>query len=105
MKMDLTKYDNIIFHDTELVNKKIKAYMLIFDYQCEINNLSLKEKIELYNSWEKTFMMEEFYEIIPCLIHRKSKLELKLKYDNMSAISKMVYKLSDIIASLGNKKG
>ena len=104
MSIDLNKYDNIIFHRNEVINKKIKAYMIIFDYQCDNDGLSLKGKVDLFNKWEGVFMDEEFYEIIPCLIYRKRKLEVQTKYDNLSVIGRMAYKLSDIIESLGNKR-
>ena len=104
MKIDLTKYDNIIFHNNEKINKKVKVYMLIFDYQSELGGLSTEGKIELLNHWEKVFMKEEFYEIIPSLIYRKSKLDVKIKYDKLSVVRQMAHKLSDIIVSLCNKK-
>ena len=81
MSIDLKKYDNVKFHENEDVDKKIRAYMFIFDYTSDLNKLTDKEKINLLIEWERVFLIEEFYEIIPCLTYRREKLELKLKND------------------------
>ena len=104
MSVDLNKYDNIQFHPDEKINKKIKAYMIIFDYQVDLNKATDELKVTQLKHWEEVFLKEEFYEIIPCIIHRKLKLEEKIKRDKLSVVFKMAYKLSDILQSIINKK-
>ena len=105
MSVDLNKYDNIQFHPDEKINKKIKAYMIIFDYQVDLNKTSDELIVKNLNHWEDVFLKDEFYEIIPCIIHRREKLEKKIKRDRLSLVHKMAYKLSDILQSIINKKG
>ena len=104
MSVDLNKYDNVKFHEKEGVDNKIRAYMVIFDYTSEINKLTDTQKVELFIEWERIFLEEEFYEIIPCLTFRRKKLEEKIKTDNMSFIGGLAYKLSNIISDLIRNK-
>jgi hypothetical protein len=104
MSIDLKKYDNVKFHENEDVDKKIRAYMFIFDYVSFINKLADKEKVDLFDEWEKVFLLEEFYEIIPSIQHRRKKLKEKMRRDKLSVVNRMARKLSDIIQKLKNNK-
>jgi hypothetical protein len=104
MSIDLKKYDEIEFHPNEKINKKIKAYMIIFDYQVFLNKTTDKDKIKQLKRWEEVFLKEEFYEIIPSLLYRRRKIEEKIKRDNLSVVHRMAYKLSDILKSVINNK-
>lgn len=104
MSLDLHKYEHIVFHEDEAINNKIKVYMLVFDYRTMINKLTDEQKLELLMLWNESFIEEEFYEIIPVIGYRVEKLKGKIKYDKLSAISKMAHKLSDILTCLVNNK-
>lgn len=101
MAFDVHKYDEIKFHDEPYIDKKIRAYMVVFDYQVLMKGLDTKGKIDLLNHWEEVFLDEEFYEIIPAIKHRRDKL---IKSDKLSLVSNMARKLSDVLMSIIKSK-
>ncbi len=63
MDFNLKKYDNIHFHDDELIQKRIKALLLWFDYQVFKDGLGLERQLTLINSMIDSFIGKEWYEI------------------------------------------
>ena len=93
MNFNINKYKKTKFHDDEVINNKIKALYLWFDYEVNKRDLSFKDQVRLLDKWSARFIKEEFYEIIPLFEDRRYetlKLIVKEKWDNMSYKDKLV---------------
>jgi hypothetical protein len=65
MDFNLTKYDNLNFHNDILTHKRIKALLLWFEYEVYKNNLPLDEQIKFMDIWLNSLLEEEYYEVLP----------------------------------------
>ena len=78
--------------------------MVLFDHECALKKYDRGQTIELFNKWEKVFLKDEFYEVIPAIKYRRRKLIKKEKYDNMSFIRKLAHNLTYLIKKIKKNK-
>lgn len=69
--LDLHKYDYKKFNKDSLVNKRIKAVFLLFDKYVEESRLNYFQTQILINSWIRTFIQYEEYELAEAFKQRK----------------------------------
>jgi hypothetical protein len=74
MEFDLNKYNNIRFNEDDLMDNKIKAMLLWYEYKVIDLNLTENERIELLDSIIKTMADNEWYEV--SVFFQKMKLDL-----------------------------
>jgi hypothetical protein len=63
MGFDINKYNDEKFHEDELVNKRIRALMLWYEYQVFRRKLSRHDQLTLLNKVIDTTIRQEWYEI------------------------------------------
>ena len=76
MEFDLNKYNNIRFNEDDLMDKKIKAMLLWYEYKVIELNLTENERIEMLDSIIKTMADNEWYEV--SVYFQRMKLDLLL---------------------------
>ena len=74
MEFDLNKYNNIRFNENDLMDKKIKAMLLWYEYKVIELSLTENECIELLDSIIKTMADNEWYEV--SVFFQKMKIDL-----------------------------
>ena len=74
MEFDLNKYNNIRFNEDDLMDKKIKAMLLWYEYKVIELSLTENECIELLESIIKTMADNEWYEV--SVFFQKMKIDL-----------------------------
>jgi hypothetical protein len=79
MDFNIKKYDRMTFHKDELVNKRVKALFLWFDYEVYKKKLSHKQQIILIDYWVGELTRMEYYEIIPFFKKRRLSISHKIK--------------------------
>lgn len=63
MGFDINKYNGDTFHEDEMVNKKIRALLVWFEYQVYENDFTPETEIDLLDSIIKTMVSQEWYEV------------------------------------------
>jgi hypothetical protein len=76
MEFDLNKYNNIRFNEDDLMDKKIKAMLLWYEYKVIELSLTDNECIDLLDSIIKTMADNEWYEV--SVYFQRMKLDLLL---------------------------
>ena len=76
MGFDINKYNGNTFHEDEMVNKKIRALLVWFEYQVYENDFTPETEIDLLDSIIKTMVSQEWYEV--AVFFKKLKL-IKLR--------------------------
>ena len=74
MGFDLNKYENVRFNEDDLMDRKIKAMLLWYEYKAEELKLSNNECIDLLDSIIKTMADNELYEV--SVFFQKMKIDL-----------------------------
>jgi hypothetical protein len=78
MEFNIKKYDRMTFHKDEVVNKRIIALFLWFDYEVIKKKLTLKQQVKLIDYWVGELTRMEYYEIIPFFNNRRKQLVGKI---------------------------
>lgn len=105
MEFKINRYDDVIFHRDEDIDKKIRVLFLLFDYKVTENRLTLEQQLELIDLWIVEFEDLEYYEVIPMFKSRREAIVKFInteKYDNLSFYGKMVLKLKFKIKKIKN---
>ena len=63
MQFNINKYDDISFHNDELISKRIKALLLWFEYQVIDSEFSKELEIDFIDSIIETMVDQEWYEV------------------------------------------
>jgi len=74
MGFDLNKYENVRFNEDDLMDRKIKAMLLWYEYKAADLELSNNECIDLLDSIIKTMADNEWYEV--SVFFQKMKIDL-----------------------------
>ena len=96
MDFDMKRYDKRKFHEEDEIDKKIKALMLLYDYQVFRKNLSSTNQLALLDDWILKFTEFEFYEIIPVFKLRRSIILKHIvlnKKENMTFLEYLAMKI------------
>ena len=99
MNFNIKKYDKIKFHSNPLLNKRVKALYLWFDYEVEKRDLNKKGQILLIDEWIKALIRFEYYEVVPFFKGRRYDILraiVKEKNANMSDLDHLVSFLKKI---------
>ncbi len=78
MEFDIKKYDNTNFHEDELINKRIKALLLWFEYEVYSKNISLIKQMVVIDTLVERLIKKEWYEIGSFFQNLKLDLEKKI---------------------------
>jgi hypothetical protein len=63
MGFDINKYNGHTFHENEMINKKIRALLVWFEYQVYENAFTPETEIDLLDSIINTMVSQEWYEV------------------------------------------
>jgi hypothetical protein len=77
MAFDINKYSGETFNDDQVIDRKIKALLIWFEYQISIRDYSINEQIHMVDNILKLCVKEEWYEI--AVFFKKKKIELLQK--------------------------
>jgi hypothetical protein len=64
MEFDVDKYSGCRFHKDDLIDGKLKALFLWFDYEIYRTDASTEAQLILIDNWIDTFLDEQHYEFI-----------------------------------------
>ena len=71
MGFDINKYDKIRFHTNSLIQKRVKALYLWFDYEVNKRDLDYKGQVRLIDEWVEILIEYEYYEVVPFFKRRR----------------------------------
>ena len=74
MAFDINKYSGYTFNDNEIIDNKIKALLVWYEYQTMVNVYSINEQIQIIDNILKLCIKEEWYEIAS--FFKSKKIEL-----------------------------
>lgn len=63
MEFDMNKYDDISFHEDDLISRRIRALLLWFEFQVIDNEFSKEMEIDFIDSIINTMVTQEWYEV------------------------------------------
>jgi len=83
MEFNINKYDRVMFHKDEVINKRIIALFLWFDYEIIKKKLTKEQQIKFIDYWCCELTRMEYYEIIPFFNRRRKQTMGKIRKEKV----------------------
>lgn len=93
MGFNIHKYDDVTFDKNSLTNKRIKAFLLWFEYEVYDKNIIPSAQVILMDRWILKLIKEEFYEVVPFFKEKRGDIirrPIKIKKNDIESIPESI---------------